>query len=72
MYKKYILIILIHISPKLTAPPMCSWFEEWTIYLTSASATELSLESRNALTTGGAAASSAASGGSAASAAAAS
>jgi len=45
---------------------MCSWFEELTIDLTIALTTELSLESRSALTTGGAAASSAASGGSAA------
>jgi hypothetical protein len=51
---------------------MCSWFEEWTIDLTSALATELSLESRNALTTSGAVAWSAASGGSAVAAAAAS
>jgi hypothetical protein len=40
---------------------MCSWLEEWTIFLTNALTTELSLVSRNALTTGGAAASSAAS-----------
>ena len=72
MHKKYILTILIHISPKWTASPMCSWFEEWTIDLTSALTTELSLESKHALATGGAAASSTASGGSAVAAAAAS